>query len=628
MAKKQFKTESKRLLDLMINSIYTNREIFLRELISNASDALDKRHYLSITDDTQRINKDDLKIELTIDKENRKLIITDTGIGMTSEELEHNLGTIAHSGSLEFKKKLDEGKDVEIIGQFGVGFYSAFMVAKMITVNSKSCTEQQAYRWESAGDDGYTISLSDKFTAGTEIILTLKDNTDTENYDEYLETYTLKQLIKKYSDYVRYPIGMMVETSHKKEDSDEIETVLEHQIINSMIPLWKRNKKDVSDEEYNDFYRSKFFAFDEPAKTLHYSLEGNVSYNALLYIPTKAPYNFYSSEYEPGLQLYCKGVFIMDKAKDLLPSYFRFVKGLVDSNDLNLNISREILQQDRQMKTMAKSIEKKIRGGLEDLLKNDREKYEEFFKSFGLQLKYGIYEDFGAHKESLQNLILFKSSYEGKYVTLKEVVDRMKENQDLIYYACGQSIEQIDLLPQMERLKEKGYEVLYFLDDVDEFAILSLQEYEGKKFKSIAQGDLDLDSEEEKQEIEKKKEENKDLLSLMKETLNNAVSDVRISSRLKSHPVCLVSDEGVSLEMEKILSQNPEGSSIKASRILEINPNHPIFATLQKLKDHDEATLKAYTSILYNQALLIEGLTIENPVEYANQICDFMSKIN
>ncbi len=628
MAKKQFKTESKRLLDLMINSIYTNREIFLRELISNASDALDKRHYLSITDDTQRIKQDDLKIELTIDKENRKLIITDTGIGMTSEELEHNLGTIAHSGSLEFKKKLDEGKDVEIIGQFGVGFYSAFMVAKMITVNSKSCTEQQAYRWESTGDDGYTISLSDKFTAGTEIILTLKDNTDTENYDEYLETYTLKQLIKKYSDYVRYPIGMMVETSSKKEDSDEVETVLEHQIINSMIPLWKRNKKDVSDEEYNDFYRSKFFAFDEPAKTLHYSLEGNVSYNALLYIPTKAPYNFYSSEYEPGLQLYCKGVFIMDKAKDLLPSYFRFVKGLVDSNDLNLNISREILQQDRQMKTMAKSIEKKIRGGLEDLLKNDREKYEEFFKSFGLQLKYGIYEDFGAHKDTLQNLILFKSSYEGKYVTLKEVVDRMKENQDLIYYACGQSIEQIDLLPQMERLKEKGYEVLYFLDDVDEFAILSLQEYEGKKFKSIAQGDLNLDSEEEKQEIEKRKEENKDLLSLMKDTLKDAVSDVRISSRLKSHPVCLVSDEGISLEMEKILSQNPEGGNIKASRILEINPNHPIFATLQKLKENDEATLKTYTSILYNQALLIEGLSIDNPVEYANQICDFMSKIN
>ena len=628
MAKKQFKTESKRLLDLMVNSIYTNREIFLRELISNASDALDKRHYLSITDDTQRISKDDLTIELSIDKENRRLIITDTGIGMTSEELENNLGTIAHSGSLEFKKKLEEGKDVEIIGQFGVGFYSAFMIAKMITVNSKSCKEDQAYKWESTGDDGYTISLSDKFTAGTEIILTLKDNTDTENYDEYLETYTLKQLIKKYSDYVRYPIGMMVETTHKKEDSDEYETVMEHQIINSMIPLWKRNKKDVSEEEYNDFYRSKFFAFDEPAKTLHYSLEGNISYNALLYIPTKAPYNFYSSEYEPGLQLYCKGVFIMDKAKDLLPSYFRFVKGLVDSNDLNLNISREILQQDRQMKTMAKSIEKKIRGGLEDLLKNNREKYEEFFQSFGLQLKYGVYEDFGAHKETLQNLILFKSSFEDKYVTLKEYAERMKENQDLIYYACGQSIEQINLLPQMERLKDKGYEVLYFLDDVDEFATLSLQEFEGKKFKSIAQGDLNLDTEEEKQEIEKKKEENKDLLSMMKETLHETVSDVRISSRLKSHPVCLVSDEGVSLEMEKILSQNPEGSNIKASRILEINPNHPIFTTLQKLKDTDESTLKMYTSILYNQALLIEGLSIDNPVEYANQICDLMSKMN
>lgn len=626
MEKKQFKTESKRLLDLMINSIYTNREIFLRELISNASDALDKRHYLSITDDSQRLEKDELKIELSIDKENRTLTITDTGIGMTQEELENNLGTIAHSGSLEFKKKLEEASDIDIIGQFGVGFYSAFMVAKQITVNSKSCHCDQAYRWESTGEDGYIITLSDKFTNGTEIILTLKDNTENENYDEYLETYTLKKLIKKYSDYVRYPIGMMVETSHKKEDSDEVVTDLEHQIINSMIPLWKRNKKDVTEEEYNDFYQSKFFAFDEPAKTIHYSLEGNVSYSALLYIPAKAPYNFYSSEYEPGLQLYCKGVFIMDKAKDLLPSYFRFVKGLVDSNDLNLNISREILQQDRQMKTMAKSIEKKIKGGLEDLLKNNRDKYEEFFSSFGLQLKYGLYEDFGSHKDTLQNLILFKSSLEEKYVTLKEYTERMKENQELIYYACGKSIEQINQLPQMERLKDKGYEVLYFLDEVDEFAVMAMQDFEGKKFKSIAQGDLNLDSEEEKQEIEKKKEENKDLLTAMKEALNGAVADVRISSRLKTHPVCLVSDEGISLEMEKVLAQNPDNPGIKASRILEINPNHPVFETMQQLKENEE-TIKEYTSILYNQALLIEGLTIDNPVEYANQICSLMSKI-
>lgn len=626
MEKKQFKTESKRLLDLMINSIYTNREIFLRELISNASDALDKRHYLSITDDSQRLEKDELKIELSIDKENRTLTITDTGIGMTQEELENNLGTIAHSGSLEFKKKLEEASDIDIIGQFGVGFYSAFMVAKQITVNSKSCHCDQAYRWESTGEDGYIITLSDKFTNGTEIILTLKDNTENENYDEYLDTYTLKKLIKKYSDYVRYPIGMMVETSHKKEDSDEVVTDLEHQIINSMIPLWKRNKKDVTEEEYNDFYQSKFFAFDEPAKTIHYSLEGNVSYSALLYIPAKAPYNFYSSEYEPGLQLYCKGVFIMDKAKDLLPSYFRFVKGLVDSNDLNLNISREILQQDRQMKTMAKSIEKKIKGGLEDLLKNNRDKYEEFFSSFGLQLKYGLYEDFGSHKDTLQNLILFKSSLEEKYVTLKEYTERMKENQELIYYACGKSIEQINQLPQMERLKDKGYEVLYFLDEVDEFAVMAMQDFEGKKFKSIAQGDLNLDSEEEKQEIEKKKEENKDLLTAMKEALNGAVADVRISSRLKTHPVCLVSDEGISLEMEKVLAQNPDNPGIKASRILEINPNHPVFETMQQLKENEE-TIKEYTSILYNQALLIEGLTIDNPVEYANQICSLMAKI-
>ena len=627
MEKKQFKTESKRLLDLMINSIYTNREIFLRELISNASDALDKRHYLSITDDQHRLNKEDLKIEISIDKENRTLTITDTGIGMTQEELENNLGTIAHSGSLEFKKTLEEAKEIDIIGQFGVGFYSAFMVAKQITVNSKSCHSDQAYRWESTGEDGYVISLSDKFTTGTEIILTLKDNTETENYDEYLETYTLKQLIKKYSDYVRYPIGMMIETSHKKEDSDEVVTALEHQVVNSMVPLWKRSKKDVTEEEYKDFYRSKFFAFDEPAKTIHYSLEGNISYSALLYIPTKAPYNFYSSEYESGLQLYCKGVFIMDKAKDLLPSYFRFVKGLVDSNDLNLNISREILQQDRQMKTMARSIEKKIKSGLEDLLKNEREKYEEFFQSFGLQLKYGLYEDFGSHKDVLQDLVLFKSSLEEKYVTLKEYVERMKENQDLIYYACGQTIEQINQLPQMERLKDKGYEVLYFLDDVDEFATLTLQEYGGKKFKSIAQGDLNLDTEEEKQEIEKKKEENKDLLTSMKDALMGAVTDVRISSRLKTHPVCLVSDEGISLEMEKVLAQNPDNPGIKASRILEINPNHPVFAALQRLQNNEE-TLKQYTNILYNQALRIEGLTIENPVEYANQICDLMSKLS
>lgn len=632
MAKKEFKAESKRLLDLMINSIYTNREIFLRELISNASDALDKRHYLSLTDENNRVDDDELGIRIEIDKEARTLTIMDTGIGMTAQELENNLGTIAKSGSLEFKKQLEENKDVDIIGQFGVGFYSAFMVAKEIIVDSRSANEPQAHRWQSSGEDGYTITDIDKDEIGTTITLKIKDSSEEDNYDEFLESWNVQQLIKKYSDYIRYPIVMDVETQRKKENpaegEEEWEDAIEERTINSMIPLWKRSKNEIKPEEYNDFYKSKFMDFVDPAEVVHYSLEGTPSYTALLYIPGKTPYNFYSSEYQSGLQLYCKGVFIMDNAKDLLPDHFRFVRGLVDSDDLNLNISREILQQDRQMKAIAKSLEKKIKTTLQNMLKNDREKYETFFTNFGLQLKYGIYDKYGANKETLKDLVMWKSSYEEKYTTLKEYVERMKEDQKYIYYAAKESIEMINLLPQMELLKEKGYEVLYFTDDVDEFAIRMMMNYDEKEFKSITQGDLELETEEEKKEKEEIATENKSLLEAMTGALSEKVKEVRLSSRLKSHPVCLVSDDGLSMEMEKVLAQNPEGSMMKASQILEINPNHPIFTLLQKTYQENPETINQYTTLLYNQARLIEGLDIENPVEYANQICDLMIKAN
>lgn len=632
MAKKEFKAESKRLLDLMINSIYTNREIFLRELISNASDALDKRHYLSLTDENNRVDDNELGIRIEIDKEARTLTIMDTGIGMTAEELENNLGTIAKSGSLEFKKQLEENKDVDIIGQFGVGFYSAFMVAKEIIVDSRSANEPQAHRWQSSGEDGYTITDIDKDEIGTTITLKIKDSSEEDNYDEFLESWNVQQLIKKYSDYIRYPIVMDVETQRKKENpaegEEEWEDAIEERTINSMIPLWKRSKNEIKPEEYNDFYKSKFMDFSDPAEVIHYSLEGTPSYTALLYIPGKTPYNFYSSEYQSGLQLYCKGVFIMDNAKDLLPDHFRFVRGLVDSDDLNLNISREILQQDRQMKAIAKSLEKKIKTTLQNMLKNDREKYETFFTNFGLQLKYGIYDKYGANKETLKDLVMWKSSHEEKYTTLKEYVERMKEDQKYIYYAAKESIEMINLLPQMELLKEKGYEVLYFTDDVDEFAIHMMMNYDEKEFKSITQGDLELETEEEKKEKEEIATENKSLLEAMTGALSEKVKEVRLSSRLKSHPVCLVSDDGLSMEMEKVLAQNPEGSMMKASQILEINPNHPIFTLLQKTYQENPETINQYTALLYNQARLIEGLDIENPVEYANQICDLMIKAN
>ncbi|MDD6468204.1 MAG: molecular chaperone HtpG, partial [Erysipelotrichaceae bacterium] len=549
MEKQQFKAESKRLLDLMIHSIYTNKEIFLRELISNASDALDKRHFLSLTNDEKRVNQEDLKITLSTNKDLRTFTIQDTGIGMTKEELENHLGTIAKSGSFDFKQENKDAEDIDIIGQFGVGFYSAFMVASKIVVESLSANDSQGYRWTSEGADGYTIEPIDRTEIGTTITLYLRDNEEEENYDEYLDTYKIKSLITKYSDYVRYPIQMMVEVSRPVEGKeDEYTTELELQTLNSMVPLWKRNKKDITEEEYNNFYMNKFMDWEKPQKVLHYSIEGTLSYQALLFIPSKTPYNFYSQEYEPGLQLYSKSVFIMDHAKDLIPDYFRFVKGLVDSDDVSLNISREILQQDRQLKIIARSIEKKIKSALVDMLVKEREEYESFYKNFGLQLKYGLYSDYGAHKEQLQDLILFYSSHEDRYVTLKEYVERMKENQDVIYYVSGDSIESIKKLPQMERVTEKGYEVLYFLDDVDEFAIRMLQTYMGKSFKSINQGELDLDTEEEKAEKETLKKENASLLEALKDALKDKVKDVTISSRLASHPVCLISDEGVSFE--------------------------------------------------------------------------------
>ena len=630
MAKKQFKAESKRLLDLMINSIYTNKEIFLREIISNASDALDKRHYLSLTDTAYTAPKKDLKITIERHPDTRQLVIEDHGIGMSQEELEKNLGTIARSGSAEFRESLEKAeKNVDIIGQFGVGFYSAFMVAKHITVESRSAKEDKAYSWISSGEDGYVISEIQKDTIGTRITLDLKDDTEDEKYSKYLEEYTIRDLVKKYSDYVRYPIEMECTKSvpdptdkEKTIDTQEVET------LNSMVPLWKKQKSKIKPEDYNEFYKGKFNDWEDPQKVIHYNVEGAISYTALLFIPGKAPYNFYYQDFEPGLQLYSHNVFIMDKVKDLLPEYFRFVQGLVDSDDLSLNISREILQQDKQVKLIAKSIEKKIQSALEDMLKNERSEYEKFFDNFGLNLKYGIYKDYGMHKDVLQDLILFHSSKDGKYVTLKEYTDRMPKEQKAIYYACGKSIDEINNLPSMAKLKDKNYEVLYFLDERDEFVSSIMQKYADKPFQSINKGDLDLDSEEEKKEKEKKAEENKDMLSTLKTDLGDKVKEVRISSRLKDDPVCIVADEGVSLEMEKYMNQDPmnPNGQVKAVKILEINPDHPVFKKLQDVYASDPEKLKDYASVLYDQALLIQGLPIDDPVEYAKKIADLLVK--
>lgn len=632
MKKKQFKTESKKILDLMINSVYTNRDIFLRELISNASDAIDKLYYKSLTDRKVKLDKDDFCIRIDVDKENRVLTITDNGIGMTEQELDDNLGIIAKSGSSLFKEMNEKKKDVNIIGQFGVGFYSAFMVAKEIRVLSRAYGSDKAYLWVSDGADGYTITEASKEEVGTEIKLYLKDNTETENYDEYLEPRRIEGIVKKYSDYVKYPIIMKKEETKIKDDADKnndeevkTETVVEDKTLNSMIPIWKKSEDEVTQEEYNAFYSDKFYDFEAPIKTIHSKVEGQVSYDALLFIPGHVPYDYYTKEYEKGLQLYSNGVLIMDKCADLLPDYFSFVKGLVDSEDISLNLSREMLQQDRQLKVIARSIEKKIKATLEDILKNDRVDYEKFFDAFGMQLKYGIYSSYGMNNDTLKDLLLFYSSRDKKRITLREYVDNMKDGQDKIYYASGESIDKIDLLPNVERFKEKDYEVLYLCDYVDEFTIQALMEYDGKKFANVASEDVSLDTPEEKEALEKKNEEAKDMFSLMKESLPE-VKTIKFTNKLKNHPVCLSTEGNISLEMQKIMNSMPTGEDVKAEIVLEINENHPIVDKLKDLYENDKDKLGDYTKILYNQARLIEGLSVENPTELTNLICDIMSK--
>ncbi len=623
--KKEFKAESKRLLDLMINSIYTNKEIFLRELISNGSDAIDKLYYKSLTDKDIKINKDDLCIRIDIDKDDKKLIISDTGIGMSKEELEENLGTIAKSGSLDFKNAIDS-KDIDIIGQFGVGFYSAFMVSKKVKVESKKVGEDKAYVWKSEGASGYTIKEGKREEYGTTITLKLKDDDDNFKYSDYLDSFKIKEIVKKYSDYIRYPIKMEIEKSKLKDGSDsEYETYKEEEIVNSMIPLWKKNKKDISEEEYNSFYTDKFFDYDKPLKTIHTSVEGQCSYNALLYIPGHLPMDFYTKEFEKGLALYSNGVLIMDKCADLIPDYFSFVKGLVDTEDVSLNISREMLQQDRQVRAIAKSIEKKIHNTLEEMMENNREDYEKFFDAFGMQLKYGVYSFYIMNNFALKDLLLFYSSKDKKRVSLKEYVERMAEGQEKIYYASGDNLDRIDMLPNVEKFKEKGYEVLYLVDYIDEFTVQALQEYDSKKFINVSSEDVSLDSEEEKKELETLNEESKDLFSLMKAALPE-VKNIKFTNKLKNHPVCLSTEGNISLEMEKILNQMPTGDQVKAEVVLEINKDHPIVNKLKDLYENDKESLDTYTKILYNQARLIEGLPIENPTELTNMVCDLLSK--
>lgn len=615
MAIKQFKTESKRLLDLMTNSIYTNTDIFLRELISNASDAIDKRYYLSLTDTS--VTADDLKIKVACDKKARTITISDNGIGMSKEDLENNLGTIAKSGSLEFKENLDEKEKVDIIGQFGVGFYSAFMVADKIEVTSFKVGEEKAYKWIGTME-GYEVKTANKDDYGSVITLYVKENTKEKKYDDYLDSNNLQVLIKKYSDFIRYPIVMDVEVT--KEDKTEIE----EKTINSMVPIWKKAKKDLKEEDYNEFYSMTYYDFEKPLKTLHYKVEGNTSYSALLYIPSVRPFNYYSTDYKMGLKLYSKGVFIKDEAKELVSDYFRFVRGVVDSDDLSLNISREILQEDYQMTALKKSIDKKIKSALVKMLENERETYEKFFEQFGTQLKFGTYDNYGMNKDELIDLLIFKSSKEDKYVTLKEYVERMKEDQKDIYYATGETIEAIKELPQLEKVLDKGYEVLYFTDNVDEFMANIIGNYSDKPFKSLLQGDLDLDTKEEKEEVEKKANDNKDLLATLKEELKDKVSDVKLSTRLKTSPVCLVSDDGISINMAKTLNAMNQGN-IQANKILEINPDHELFKALAKVYETNK-DLSEYANLLYDQALLIAGLTIEDPLAYTKRVSDLMLK--
>jgi len=618
VAKKQFKAESKRLLDLMINSIYTHKEIFLRELISNASDAIDKIYYKALTDENLTFDKDSYYIKISVDKDNRLLKISDTGIGMTKEELEDNLGVIAKSGSYAFKKENEIKEGYDIIGQFGVGFYSAFMVSDLVTVTSRALGSDTAYTWQSSGADGYTIEPAEKATVGTDIVLKIKENTEEENYDQFLEEYNLKSIIKKYSDFIRYPIKMDVTVHKLKEGSDELEDVVEEQTINSMVPIWKKNKNELTDEDYKNFYSEKRYGFDKPLKYIHIKADGAVRYNAILYIPESIPFDYYSKDYEKGLELYSNGVLIMSKCADLLPDCFSFVKGMVDSEDLSLNISRELLQHDRQLKLIAKNIKNKIKNELLSLLKDKREDYEKFYKSFGRQLKYGVYEDFGANKDLLKDLLMFTSSKEKKLVTLKEYVDNMKEDQKYIYYASGESVERIEKLPQTELVRDKGMEILYFTDEIDEFAVKMLDKYEDKEFKSVASGDLGIEVEETKAEDDS---EDKKLFEELKKLLDGKVKDVRASKRLKNHPVCLSNDGELTIEMEKVLNAMPNGQRIKAERVLEINKNHDVYKTLKRVYNEDKDLLSLYAGLLYNQALLIEGLPVEDPVEFSNNIC-------
>ncbi|MBD5129041.1 MAG: molecular chaperone HtpG [Ruminococcaceae bacterium] len=629
---KEFKAESKRLLEMMINSIYTHKEIFLRELISNASDAMDKLYFKSMQDSSaEAVTRSDMAITLELDKDARKLTISDNGIGMTAEELENNLGTIAQSGSFAFKKDNEKTEDVDIIGQFGVGFYSAFMVAKRVTVISKAFGTDKAFMWQSEGVDGYTVSEAEKDSHGTVITLEIKDNNEDEKYDEFLTPYKIRELVKKYSDYIRYPIKMDVEHEKLREGTGtdgkepEYDKEIVTETLNSQIPIWKKAKSELKDEDYNQFYKDKFYDYTDPLLHIHSKTEGTATYSALLYIPEKAPYDYYSKNFEKGLQLYSSGVMIMEKCADLLPDYFSFVRGLVDSEDLSLNISREMLQHDRQLKIIAKSIEKSIKNELKKLQKNDREKYEKFFETFGTQIKYGIYESYGMNKADLQDLLMFKTS-NGGVTTLEEYVSRMKEEQKYIYFASGSSVSRIESLPQTELVRDKGFEILYLTDHVDEFCLQMMHDLDGKEYKSVSADDLGLETEEEKEEIKKEQEDNKGLFDFLTEKLSGKVKAVKLSQRLKNHPVCITSEGALSVEMEKVLSAMPNGEGAKAEKILEINPNHAIFGKLKSLYETDKDTAGEYADILYSQALLIEGMPIENPVEFSNKICEIMAK--
>lgn len=628
MRTKQFKSESKKLMDMMINSIYTHKEIFLRELISNASDALDKLYFMSLTDTNVGIAPDEFEIRLELDKENRTLTISDNGCGMTEEELDKNLGTIAKSGSFNFKQENEKTENVDIIGQFGVGFYSAFMVSDDVTVESRAYGSDEAFRWNSQGADGYSVEACQKDSVGTVITLHIKDNTDDENYDEFLDQYRISALVKKYSDYIRHPIKMEFTTKKPVEDKEgEYEDVTELRTLNSMVPLWKKLKTDITEEEYSNFYKEKFYDFNDPARVIHYKTEGQATYNALLFIPKQPPFDYYTKEFEKGLQLYSKGVLIQDKCGDLLPDYFSFVKGLVDSEDLSLNISREMLQHDNQLKLIAKTLEKKIKGELEKLLKDNREAYEEFFKAFGIQLKFGIYNDYGMHKDMLKDLLMFHSSEDKKYTTLKEYTERIKDGQDTIYYACGETDEKIEMLPQTDAVKEKGYEILYLTENIDEFALKVLAEYDGKKFMNICDDALNLDTEDEKKALDTENEASKDMFEAMKQSIGDKVNAVRFTSKLKKHPVCLTSEGGISLEMEKTLNSMPGANDkVKAQLVLEINASHPIAEKLRTLYSEDKDTLAKYAKLLYGEACLISGAGVPDPVEHSNLVCELMTK--